>query len=75
MDQATMFRKHADECLRAGKSRANLEERAAWNRMGERWLRCAKQAEHEDAVARSLAASRKLKYRTANVLGRSERAA
>jgi hypothetical protein len=75
MDQATMFRKHADECLRAGKSRANLEERAAWNRMGERWLRCAKQAEHEDAAARSLAASRKLKYRNAHVLRRFEHAA
>jgi hypothetical protein len=76
MNLATEFRRHADECFRIAKATRDLEERAGWNRMGERWLRCAAQAEQEDAAAQSMAAARKLKYRTQRVVGRrSEQAA
>jgi hypothetical protein len=76
MNPAKEFRRHADECFRIAKTTADLEERAGWTRMGERWLRCAEQAEQEDAAAQSMAAARKLKYRTQRVAGRrSEHAA
>jgi hypothetical protein len=72
MNPATEFRRHADECFRMAKSRANLEEGAAWNRMADRWLRCAEQADKEDAAAQTMAAARRVKYRTASrALGRS----
>ena len=51
MDPAEEFRRHADECRTMARSTVNLEDRAAWNRMAERWLLCAQKAESETAAA------------------------
>jgi hypothetical protein len=75
MDPAAEFRRHADECLRTAKSTANLDEKTSWKRMADRWLRCAEQAEKEDALARSIAAERTVRHRQSRILGRSEQAA
>ncbi len=52
MDPAEEFRRHADDCRTMARSTVNLEDRAAWNRMAERWLRCAEQTESETTAAR-----------------------
>jgi len=45
MDPVAEFRRHADECRKMARATANLEDRASWNQMAERWLACAKEFE------------------------------
>jgi hypothetical protein len=63
MDPAQEFRKHAEECRRMARMTRVLEDRAAWNRMAERWLLCAQQVENE--AARILDRQRKAATRNA----------
>jgi hypothetical protein len=63
MTPAEEFRRHADECRKIAKSTVGHEEKTAWNRMADRWLRCAEQAEKEDAAAQTMAAARTVRYR------------
>jgi hypothetical protein len=51
MDLAQEFRRHAEVCRRMARTMLGLEDRAAWNRMAERWLLCAQKAESETAAA------------------------
>jgi hypothetical protein len=42
------FRRHAQDCRRmADLSRSN-EDKECWNKLAERWLRCADNLEHEE---------------------------
>ena len=38
MDIITEFQNHADECLRMARFTHDLESKATWNRMADRWL-------------------------------------
>jgi hypothetical protein len=75
MNPAAEFRRHAKECLKTGKSSASREESISWKRMADRWLRCAEQAEKEDAAAQMMAAARAVRSRQSRVLGRSDKVA
>ena len=44
MDLAQEYRKHAEDCRRAARGTRDLESKAQWNALAERWSRCA---EHE----------------------------
>ena len=78
MDPAEEFRKHADECRRMARATTNLGDRASWNRLAERWLHCADQADHDrDAIqasARNRAAGSRAK-RAGRIIGHSQNAA
>jgi len=67
MDPAAEFRRHADECRRMARSTTNLQDRATWNQLAERWLACASQYENR-AKAAQAAGNRR-------TMGRSQRAA
>jgi hypothetical protein len=41
MDIIEKFQNHADECRRMGRFTRDLESKAVWNRMADRWLRLA----------------------------------
>jgi hypothetical protein len=63
MDPAEEFRRHAEECRRTARTVLGLEDRAAWNRMAERWLVCAQKAEREITAARAVDHTRHRKSR------------
>jgi hypothetical protein len=49
MDPAEEFRRHAAECQRMARQTVNAENSATWNRMTERWLRCAERVQPQPA--------------------------
>jgi hypothetical protein len=51
---------------------ANLEDRASWNQMADRWLRCAALAESEQSTATGPRPSRR---RTGRIAGKRQHAA
>jgi hypothetical protein len=61
MDTPAEFRKHAADCKKMAKVSNDRETKAAWKRMAERWMLCAKLAEDEDVVLRRRAEERSLK--------------
>jgi hypothetical protein len=65
------FWKQAADCERAARSARDPDSRASWNRMAERWRRCATTFANQSATARS--AARKADTGPA-VLGLSARA-
>ena len=52
MDTAVQFRKYAANCKKMSRVSTDLETKALWSRMAERWLLCAKLAEDEQSAAR-----------------------
>ena len=78
MDPAEEFRKHADECRRMARATVNLGDRASWNRLAERWLHCADQADRDrDAIqanARGRHAASRAR-RAGRIAGHSQNAA
>jgi len=52
MDTPAEFRKHATDCQTMARVSLDPETQAVWKRMAERWLLCAKYAEHEDEYQR-----------------------
>ena len=77
MGLATDFRRYADECrYRAGAS-TSREDRATWNQLAERWLRCAANAEKEAQAAESAVRARRAtpSRRVARIAGRTQQAA
>ena len=52
MDTPAEFRKHAADCERMAKASRDLETKATWKRMAERWRLCAKLAEDEGEFQR-----------------------
>jgi hypothetical protein len=52
MDTPTEFRKHAADCETMAKVSSDHETKAAWKRMAERWLICARLAEDQDLFLR-----------------------
>jgi hypothetical protein len=61
MDTPTEFRKHAADCETMAKVSSDHETKAAWKRMAERWLICAKLAEDQDLFLRRRVEERSLK--------------
>ncbi len=61
MDTPAEFRKHAADCETMAKVSSDRETKAAWKRMAERWLLCAKLAEDQDLFVRRHAEERSLK--------------
>ena len=51
MVTAKDFRRHASECRQMARSTRDLEDRANWNRLAERWDRCAALEEGRAAPA------------------------
>jgi hypothetical protein len=49
MDPVEEFRRHAAECQRMARQTVNAENSATWNRMAERWLRCAERVQPRPA--------------------------
>ena len=45
LDPTKEFRRHASECRRMASNTRDLDSKAAWNQMAERWLHCVKLAE------------------------------
>jgi hypothetical protein len=70
MNLTVEFRKHADECARMARATRNLDDKAVWSRMAERWLRCAKQAESRVAGV-EIAANDESRERKSRILSRS----
>jgi hypothetical protein len=52
MNLAQEYRKHAHECREMARLTQDLESRAGWGRLAERWLRCADLEEARRAPAR-----------------------
>ena len=52
MDTPAEFRKHAADCETMAKVSNDPETKAAWKRMAERWLLCAKLADDQDLFQR-----------------------
>ncbi len=52
MDTPAEFRKHAADCEKMAKVSNDPETKAAWKRMAERWLLCAKLADDQDLFQR-----------------------
>ena len=75
MDPITEFRRHVNECRSMARVTRALDDKAAWNRMAERWQRCAELAESERNAAQNLARSRTAKYRKADRFSRAHDAA
>jgi hypothetical protein len=61
MDTPAEFRKHAADCETMAKVSKDRESKAAWKRMGERWLLCARLAEDQDLSLRRRVEERALK--------------
>jgi len=58
MEIAVEFRKYAANCSKMAKVSEDLETKALWRRMEERWLLCAKLAEDDEQTAARLQAQR-----------------
>jgi hypothetical protein len=52
MNASAQFRQYAGDCETMSKVSRDPETKAVWKRMAERWLLCAKYAEHEDEYQR-----------------------
>jgi len=61
MDTPAEFRKHAADCEKMAKVSNDRETKAAWKRMAERWLACAKLAEDQDLFQRHRVEEKSLK--------------
>jgi hypothetical protein len=76
MDPAKEFRRNADECRRMSRTTVNPEDRATWNQLAERWLRCADYVERETKAAQeAMRARAAVPRRTGRVVGRPQQAA
>lgn len=51
MDPVEEFRRHAKECRQMAQATRDLESKATWNGLAERWLRCAELEESHRAAA------------------------
>jgi hypothetical protein len=58
MDTPAEFRKYAANCKKMSKVSGDLEVKAFWHRMEERWLLCAKLAEEDEHSTAQLHARR-----------------
>ncbi len=64
MDTPAEFRKYAADCETMAKVSKDSETKAAWKRMADRWLVCAKLAEDEDlSLSRQLEEKRSKPHR------------
>jgi hypothetical protein len=53
MNPAEEFRRHAYECRRMARATRDFEGKASWNRMAERWNRCAQLEDARPASKRA----------------------
>lgn len=70
MDPVEEFRRHARDCRQMAQATRDLESKATWNGLAERWLRCAELEElHRAAATRGSAVRQQRKraiYRQAS---------
>jgi hypothetical protein len=59
MNPSEEFLRHAADCQRMAKFSRDPASRATWNRMAERWLRCAETFNRESAAAKPVHRHRK----------------
>lgn len=52
MNPSEEFLRHAADCQRMAKFARDPASKATWNRMAERWLRCAETFNRQSAAAR-----------------------
>jgi hypothetical protein len=52
MIPAEEFRKFANECMARAKSSQSRDSKATWDRMAERWVRCAEISERQAMAAK-----------------------
>ena len=52
INPAVEFRRHAGECRRMARQALDLESRGGWNRLADRWTRCAELEEARPAPER-----------------------
>ena len=52
INPAEEFRRHASECRRMARDTRDLESKGTWNRLADRWTRCAELEEARPAPAR-----------------------
>jgi hypothetical protein len=50
INPADEFLKHAAECQQMARRTRNPASKATWNRMAERWLKCADRAKNQKAA-------------------------
>ena len=62
MEPSAEFRRHATECEEMARVTRDPESKATWDRMAERWRRCAELADGQRSAAHA-AASRALRHR------------
>ncbi|HLH93659.1 MAG TPA: hypothetical protein VKW08_00935 [Xanthobacteraceae bacterium] len=63
LDPSERFLRFAAECEVMAKFTRSPENKTVWNRMAERWVRCARLYERADSAAQSASAARR--HRTA----------
>ena len=59
MNPEKEFRRHANECEQMARLTRDPESRMSWNRMAERWRRCASKIERDSEAARKHAPRKK----------------
>ena len=59
MELTKQFLKHAAECEEMARFTRDLESRATWQRMADRWRRCADVLAREDAARQERANERR----------------
>jgi hypothetical protein len=52
INPAEEFRRHAGQCRRMAHDSRDLESKATWNRLADRWTRCAELQEAQSAPQR-----------------------
>jgi len=52
INPAEEFRRHAEQCRRMARETRNLESKRTWNRLADRWVRCAELQEAQSAPQR-----------------------
>jgi hypothetical protein len=77
MALATEFRRYAEECRRMAATSLSRDDRETWNKLAERWLCCAANADKEADAARAFMRARRAapSRRVARVTGRTQQAA
>ena len=59
MGHSEAFRKHAEECRKNARIAPDADARATWQKLADRWSRCAEL--EQEAVAAAESASRRLR--------------
>jgi hypothetical protein len=62
MGYSEAFRKHAEECRQNARTAPDADARATWQRLAERWSRCAELEQEAAAAAESASRRRRERH-------------